>query len=521
MQTSVEPLEGNKVKLSVTVDEAEFDKAVDAAFRRIARDVRIPGFRPGKAPRRVLEARLGKDAARQEALREALPDYYVAALREHDVDAVAPPEIDITSGTDTGPVTFDAVVVVRPQVSAAGYGGLRVSVPSPTVSEEEVDRQIDRLREQFGELRTVTRPARDGDFASIDLRGTRAGEPIEGLTADDYLYELGRGSITPQLDGELRGSRAGDILVFHASLPTPEAGDAIDAPADSTTTPTTTPATTPATPAPATPDTPSVRFQILVKEIREKVLPDVTDEWASDASEFDTVEELRTDLRSRVGSVKRVQTLLATREQTLDALAQLVDEEIPEALVEAELNSRLQDLVHRLSHQNADLDQYLAATGRTSEELLAELREQAAVAVKVDLALRAVADAEGLEATDEDVDAEIARLAEQASVKPAQVRRQLERDDQLGAVRSGIRKGKALAWLLEHVEIVDEEGRPIDRTEIMPSPAAASLREPHGESPEPTAEGDSGDQEHDEQERDERTPVTGSLSGVAEVRDPS
>src|SRR5436190_10906426 len=173
MQSSVEPLEGNKVKVSIEVDEAEFDKAIDAAFRKIARQTRIPGFRPGKAPRRILEARFGVDAAREEALRDALPDFYIKAVEDQAVDVIAPPEIEITGGQESGPVQFEAVVEVRPQVSVAGYQGLRVNIPSPAVTDEEVTSQLDRLREQFGELREVARAARDGDHVTVDLRGYR------------------------------------------------------------------------------------------------------------------------------------------------------------------------------------------------------------------------------------------------------------------------------------------------------------------------------------------------------------
>src|SRR5205823_10319338 len=331
MRSSVEPLEGNKVKVSVEVDEAEFDKAIDAAFRKIARQTRSPGFRPGKAPRRILEARLGTDVAREEAIRDALPDYYVKALEEQDVDAIAPPEIEITAGQEAGPVQFEAVVEIRPQVSVAGYQGLRVTVPSPDVTDEEVDAQLDRLREQFGELQTVSRPARDGDHVLIDLSGYRHSEQIEGLTADDFLYELGSGSVVPELDEQLRGSKAGDILKFTAAVPGQEE---------------------------------DVGFQVLVKEVKEKLLPEVTDEWASDASEFETVNALRDDIRTRVGAVKKVQAQLGLREQVVEALVDLVAEEIPEPLVNEEMQRRLHDLSHRLAAKGADLAQYLQAMGR-------------------------------------------------------------------------------------------------------------------------------------------------------------
>jgi trigger factor len=435
MKTVVEPLEGNKVKLSVEIDEGEFERALDQAFRKIAREVRIPGFRPGKAPRRVLEARLGKDVARQEALRDALPDYYSKALEETDVDAIAAPEIDITAGQDEGPVTFDAVVEVRPQLKLAGYGGLRVTVPRPEVTEEEITAQIDRLRNNFGELTAIARPARDGDFLTIDLKGTRHGEAVAGMSTEDLSYELGSGTVLPELDKELQGAKVGDILKFNADLP--------DGP---------------------------VSFQVLVKDVKEKVLPEVTDDWASEASEFDTVEELRNDISQRMGAIKKVQAQLALRNQAVEALVELVTEDPPEPLVDSELQRRAQDLSQRLAAQSADIPQYLQATGQTEEQLIAELREGAAQAVKADLALRSVADAEQLEVSDEDVDAEIARLAERFGRKPNQLRRDLERNDQISAVRSDIRKNKALDWVVDHVEIVDEEGQPIDRDLLSTQP---------------------------------------------------
>ena len=435
MKTVVEPLEGNKVKLSVEVDEQEFEKAVDAAFRKLAREVRIPGFRPGKAPRRVLEARLGKEVGRQEALRDALPDYYAQALRDEDVDAIAPPEIDITAGSDKGPVAFDAVVEIRPQLNLAGYSGLRVTVPNPEVTEEEITAQVDRLRNNFGELVTIARPARDGDYLTIDLKGSRNGEPVAGMSADDFSYELGSGTVLAELDTELAGGRAGDIFKFSAELP--------DGP---------------------------VQLQVLVKEVKEKVLPEVTDEWVSEASELDTVEELRADITTRVGTVKRLQAQIGVRNQAVDALIELVTEDAPEPMVQAELERRAHDLSQRLESQGVGLAQYLEATGRTQEEVVEELRLGAVNDVKADLALRAVADAEDIEVSDDDLDAEIERMSGQFGQKPAQVRRQLERAEQLPAVRSDLRKRKALEWLVEHVEIVDEAGHPIDRALLSPEP---------------------------------------------------
>jgi trigger factor len=433
MKAVVEPLEGNKVKLSIEVDEQEFEKDIEAAFRKIAREVRIPGFRPGKAPRRILEARLGKETGRVEALRDALPNYYSQAVREHEVDVVAPPEIDITSGEESGPVLFDAVVEVRPQVNVAGYDGLRIEVPSPVVTEEDIDAQVDRLRANFGELKEVSRPAINGDHLTIDLHGERAGDPVPGLTADDFLYELGSGSVLTELDDHLVGAKVGDILTFEADDPTGSGDD-------------------------------KVSFRVLVKDVKEKILPEVTDEWASEASEFDTVEELRADIAKRSGLVKRMQATMALQNLTIDALVQLVDIEPPDSLIDAEVERRVNDLGQRLQQQGATINDYISATGQSGPQLVESLREQAIPSVKADLGLRAVAEAEGIEPTEEDIEAEIERLAATYKMKPAEVRRNLERADQMSAVRSDWKKSKALAWLVEHVEIVDKDGQTIDRS---------------------------------------------------------
>ncbi len=438
MKATVEPLEGNKVKLSVEVEEIEFDKAVDAALRKIAREVRIPGFRPGKAPRRLLEARMGKGGIRQEALREALPDFYAEALRQADVDAIAPPEIDVTAGHEDGPLAFDAVVEVRPQVNLVGYQGLQVTVPSPEVDDEELKKQIDRLRQPFGELKPVERPIQDGDHVTLDLNGARAGEPVAGLTAEDYLYEVGTDNLVPGADDHLRGANKGDTVEFESAL-----GDANEAP---------------------------VSMTLTIKDVKEMVLPEVTDEWASEASEFESVAELEADLRTRMSTVKKVQSHMAVRDEAAKALADLVEDEVPEALVTSEMERRLQDLARRLEAQGANFDQYLEATGQTHEQLIGDLRTTATGAVKADLALRALADAEQLDVSDADIDAEIHGLSERMEMSPDLLREQLERADQMSAVRSDIRKAKALTWLMEHVDIVDENGRPIAREDLQPEP---------------------------------------------------
>jgi len=453
MKTVVEPLEGNKVKLSIEVGSAEVDKAVDAAARKLAREVRMKGFRPGKVPRQVLEARMGHEALRQEALRESLPDYYAEAVREHEVDVIAPPAIDITAGEDAGDLHFDAVVEVRPSVAIPGYAGLQVTIDRPGASDEEIDAQVDRLRGNSATLEDVSRPAKDGDVLTIDLgmtpeEMTPEGEvkPGEPSNVTDISYTVGSGEFgIAELDVQLQGARTGDIIKFTTEVTAER----------------------------------TMSFQVLVKAVREPVLPELTDAWVDEETEFETVEELRNDLRTNIAARKRLQSTFQLRERAMSALVELVTDDAPPPLVETELERRLHDLGHRLEAQGASFERYLSAIGQEPEAFVEEMRASATTSVKADLALRALADAEEIEASEEDVDNEIARLAESVGQSAAQVRTNLVTSDQLPAVRSDVRKTKALAWLMEHVDVVDSEGQPIDRAtlELEPAPVDAETAE--------------------------------------------
>jgi len=303
-------------------------------------------------------------------------------------------------------------------------------VPSPIVSESDIDAQIDRLRDNDGELVDVERPVQSGDFVTLDLTGTdEEGEQV--AQADDYLYEVGSGVVVAELDDALPGSKVGDEVEV---VGTPSGG-------------------TPIT------------FAVRVVAVREKQLPEVTDDWAAEASEFTTVEELRNDLAERMANVKVVQAQMALREASLGALAELVaDEEVPEGLVDAEVNERLHDLGHRLEGQNISVEQFLSVTGQSGDDLIAGMRTDAFRAVKVDLGLRAVAQAEGIEITDEELDGEIATMAEQMSTTPEELRSQLDKAGRTGSLRAERVKAKAATWLLENVEVVDEDGEAVDRS---------------------------------------------------------
>jgi trigger factor len=437
MQTAVEALEGNNAKLTVTLSEAEFDKAMSDAFVKIAKEVRIPGFRPGKAPRKILEQRIGKDYARGVALEDGLPEFYVAAVQQENLDVINIPQLNLLTGAEDGVVSFEAPVELRPEVRVPGYDGLQVTIASPKASESEINDQLDRMRNAFSQLNEVDRQAQPGDHVRIDVNGTIDGEPVPGLTAEDYLYEVGSASVVAELDANLLGASANEQLNFEAKVPGEED------------------------------DSSPIIFNVTVKAVNEKVLPEADDAFANANSEFTTIADLKGDIAKRVGMVKRVQSYISLRDATMQALVDVADvEEVPEPLLNIEAQNRLRDLQSRLSQQGATLDQYIQATGQSPDELMAEMREQGVNNAKADLALRSVAKAEGMSVSDEEVTAEIGRLAERFKMKPNQVRRNITSNGQMTVLRADVLKSKALNWLMERVSLVDEEGDVIDRKDL-------------------------------------------------------
>ncbi|MDE0269533.1 MAG: trigger factor [Acidimicrobiaceae bacterium] len=383
MHTSIETLGGNLIRIDVEVDETELETEIAEAFKRISRNVRIPGFRLGRTPRRVLEAKLGSETGRAEAFRVCLPKYYRRAVIECAADVISNPEIQINSGQQSGSLKFSAEVQVRPKIFIADYENLKITIPNPTVEPEEVDAEVTALRRQFAELSTVSRPAIDGDRLKIDINCTVNGDTLDNLTAADYDYELGvtaasdtEKSITGEIDKNLRGSKAGDILDFHAEHPDPDCED-------------------------------HLRFKVIVKEVRETILPPLTDEFVAANSECKTEEELRATIRANHSAIKKSQAVNACRNATNTALADLVQEAIPEVMIESVMKQNIDSINKELSNQGATLDKYLASLGQSENEFLNDLRQQAEQVIKLDLALRAVATAEGLEASDEDLTQEI------------------------------------------------------------------------------------------------------------------
>jgi trigger factor len=430
VKSTVEALEGNKVKLSVEIDEQEFEPAVDAAFKKIAREVRIPGFRPGKAPRRVLESHIGAGAGRAQALNDALPEYYSDAVLANEVDVIAPPEIEITDGQESGIIKFDAIVEVRPVIIVSGYADMAVEIPAPTPSDDEIDAQLDRFRNQYGDLEVVERAADSGDFVTVDIEGSQNDEVLEGLVASAYLYEVGSAGIVPELDEQLVGAAAGDTRSFDAPHPNGEDEDPL-------------------------------HFEVTVTEVKAKVLPELDDEFAAQASEFETMAAWRDDLVTRMTEVRKAQSQMMVREKIGEALAELVTDELPEPLIAAEMNERLQDMAMRLQAQGLSLEQWLQFSGTDTEQFLDDLKTTADRSARVDLALRAIALSESIEVLEEDLDIEFEAVAARVQQDSDVVRTQLTEAGHLPALKSDISKRKALDWLTESVRISDEAGNSI------------------------------------------------------------
>jgi trigger factor len=425
---------GPKVKLSVEVDEEQFEEAIDAAFRKIGREVRIQGFRPGKVPRKVLESRIGSGYARAQALEDALPEYYAEAVRDNGVDVIASPEFELTGGEESGPVTFDAVVEVRPSISVTGYSDIEVEIPNPIPSDDEVQEQIDAQRLQSAELVDVERAAAEGDQVSIDIDGSVEGESLPGLNAEDFLYEVGSGGIVDEVDAQLTGTSAGDELSFSAPHPVQEDVE--------------------------------IDFEITVKVVKEQVLPELTDEWVEENTEHDTVEELRAQTSQRMRMMRSFQANSAVRENTATSLAELVTDPVPDSLVNGQMSDQLQQLAMSLQQQGMSIEQWMQMSGQDPESFTGELREASERSAKVDLALRAIGVAEALEVDDDDLDEELERLAGQYETTVDDIRHQLEHGDGLAPIRSELLKRKALEWLVEEVKLVDEDGTVIDRSDL-------------------------------------------------------
>jgi trigger factor len=432
VKATKENLTPTRVKITVEVPFDELKPSVDAAYRKLGRQVRVSGFRPGKVPPRILDQRVGRGAVLDEALQDALPHFYSEAVQQEKVDVLSRPEVDVTEFADNAPLIFTAEVDVRPSVELPEYDNLEVTVDAVSVSDEDVDTQLDSLRDRFAVLKPVERPATAGDYVSIDLAATVEGKPVEGAEATGMSYEIGSGTLVRGIDEALEGVADGETKTFDTELVAGEfAGQ-------------------------------TAEVAVTVRSIKEKELPALDDDFATTASEFDTLDELRADTRTRLERARRVEQGVQARDRALEALVDRTDVPLPESVVEGEVDARAHGLQDQLDQLQMTRDQYLEAEGRTAEDFDRELRESAEKAVKAQFVLDAVAEKEQIGVDENELTEQIVRRARRAGVSPDQYAQQVVQSGQLGMIAGEVVRGKALATVLEHATVTDTEGATVD-----------------------------------------------------------
>jgi trigger factor len=447
VKSSVENLSPTRVKLAVEVPFSELKSSLDEASRSIAAQVRVPGFRPGKVPARIIDQRVGRAAVLEEAINKALPKAYSDAVRETGVKALGQPDIEVTQLEDNDHVAFTAEVDVRPEITVPAYSGLAVTVSDAVVTDEEIQEQFDALRARFGTLKGVDRPVQSGDFVSLDLVATVNGEQVEGGSAQGLSYEVGSGNLIEGLDDAILGKSAGEQASFTSALAYGEhAGE-------------------------------QGEIAVTVNSVKERELPEPDDEFAQLASEFDTVDELRADLRARLDRVKVLGQGSEARDKVLELLVAQTEVPLPESSVQAEVEWREHDVVHQLGHDDEAFDRYLQSEGKTREEFTAELREIAEKSVKTQFILDSIADAEAVSVSDAELTEYIVRQAQRYGMQPQEFADQIVQAGNIAALVADVRRNKALATVLESASVSDTSGNKVDLSALSTPEGQAELEE--------------------------------------------
>ncbi len=442
MKSTVENLGPTRVRLAIELPFEELQPTIDAAIKRFATQLRVPGFRPGKVPARVIEQRVGREPLLQEAVNEALPKAYGEAVTENGLFPVGQPEIEVTELSDGQHVAFTAEVDVRPQITVPDLSALTVTVDDAEVTDEQVDEQIEGLRVRFATLSAVERPVQTGDFVSIDMIATVDGEEVDGGSARGLSYEVGKGDLIDGLDEALVGSAAGESKTITAPLPNGEQAGS------------------------------TAQVDITVNSVKTRELPALDEDFAQLASEFDTLAELQADVRERVSRVNMLSQGAQARDKLLEQLLESVEFPLPDSAVKAETEWREHDVIHQLEHDDDRMAQYLQEQGQTREEFDAEIRDIAEQAVRSQFLLDAVAEQEDVSVGEAELSEYLVRQAQRYGMEPQEFANQLLQSGNLNAVVADVRRNKALAGLLERATITDASGRPVDLSELTADPTA-------------------------------------------------
>ncbi|KAA8887564.1 trigger factor [Nocardia colli] len=440
MKSTVEQLSPTRVRINVEVPFEELKPDFDRAYKALAKQVKIPGFRPGKAPAKLLEARLGRGAVLEQVVNDVLPGRYSEAVTASDVKVIGQPEIEITKIEDGEELAFTAEVDVRPELTLPEYETIEVSVDAFTIGDEDIDEQLQSLRQRFGTLTGVERAVQDGDFVSIDLSATVDGEDVPEAATTGLSHEVGSGQLIEGLDEALIGLAAGESKEFTSTLVAGEhAGK-------------------------------EAVIKVTVQSVKERELPEADDDFAQLASEFDTLEELKTDLRTRVERSKKVEQAGQIRDKVLETLLEQVEVPLPEAVVQAEIDAVTHDAVHGFDHDEAKLAEALEAQGSSREEFDKDAKESAEKSVRTQLLLDAIAEAENTQVGQEELTERILFQSQRYGLAPEQFIQQVQQAGQLGAIFADVRRGKALAGVVGKVKVTDSEGNVVDTAEMFGAP---------------------------------------------------
>ena len=431
MKSEVETLSPTRVKLTVEVPFAELQPSVESAYRRVGAQIRIPGFRPGKVPARIVDQRVGRGAVLEEAVSDAIPQFYGEAVEAADVRVLSQPEIEVTNFADGELLTFTAEVDVRPAIALPELTKLPVTVDDADVTDDDIAEQVKVLADRFGTLTTVERPVETGDYVSIDIALTADGEPIDDGSATGLSYEVGSNNLIDGLDSALLGLSAGESAQFDTSFGGPMLGK-------------------------------QGRASATVRSVRTKKLPDIDDAFAQEASEFDTLDELRADVRTRLERVKRLEQGMQARDKVLEELLAKVDVPLPERVVDSEVDGRREALGEQLAANGLTLSAYLASQDESLEEHEAHVRVDIERDMRSRFVLDAVATQQELGVAEAELSEYIVRRSSRAGISPDEYARQLIDSGTVQMAVADVLRAKALAYVLEQAVVTDASGREVD-----------------------------------------------------------
>ena len=439
MKSTVEQLSPTRVRLNVEVPFDELEPDFERAFKQLAKQIRLPGFRPGKAPRKLLEARVGRGAVLEQVVNDALPGRYSQAVSETDVKPLGQPEIDITKLEDGQELVFTAEVDVRPQITLPDLSALKITVDPVVVGDEDVEKELDTLRARFGTLTGVERPVESGDFVSVDLSATVDGEDVPEAKTEGLSHEVGSGQLIEGLDDALVGMTSGETKTFTTKLVAgPHAGK-------------------------------DAEVTVTVGSVKVRELPEADDEFAQLASEFDTIGELKENLTDQVKRFKSIQQAEQIRDAAIETLLEQTEVPLPEKIVQAQVDETLHQAIHGLDHNEERLAELLAEQGSSREEFDADARSNAEKAVKTQLLMDAVADHLDIQVGQNDISDRLMLMSRQYGIEPQQLIQLLQQNNQLPAMFADVRRGLAVAAVVEAATVTDSDGAVIDTSEFFGS----------------------------------------------------